>query len=1101
MNIDIRTVAIILGITSVLQVFAFLLQYLVNKTYRGIGWWALGYALAAVGFVLLLLRDVVSVPLISIILPNVLLVLGSITIYIGTTRFFGKKGYGGVVLSIFAAFLLSFFYYTYVNNDITARTSIVTAASAIISFMTAFSLFRNRIRSVYASIYFTSAVFFAFCCFSAFRAFVTLTLFPVSSLFTPSLMQASGLLVPLALGILSTFGLIVMVNQRSNEEMKEAKEQFEVIFNTSPDASIIARLNDGVIVNVNEALTNFYGFSRNDVIGKSSLDIGMWVNPSDCQRVVDELKEKGYLRNLELPFQNGSCNQIIGMMSAKIINLMGIPHVLSVTRDVTERKHMEEALRKSEGRLRRFFDSGVVGVVYWNLEGSITDANDRFLDMVGYTREELGAGRVKWSEMTPPEYHMHDEYALHELATTGIDTAYEKEFVRKDGSRIPIIIGAAMLKDNPKDGIAFVLDITARKRAEVELRKAHEKLFGSLESITDGFLSLDGEWRFTYFNKTGAMMVGMKREEIIDKMLWDIFPHAVNMKFFTEYHRAVATNTPVHFEEFYPEPLNRWFECHGYPSPEGLSVYFRDITESRRAEEALKSSEEKYRHLVKHAPTGIYEVDFVNKRLKSVNDVMCQVLGYTEEELLRMDPLDLLDEEGKRTLLERIMKSLAGEKVDETVEYGVVAKDGRKIWTVLNNAFTYEGGRVTGALVVAYDINERKKAEETLRTNEAQLAKLNQIMAGILEHTHMLAVLLDSQFNFIWVNRAYAAESRHEPSFFPGKNHFDLYPNEENKLIFQRVVDTGAPFFVAAKSFEDPDQRERSMTYWDWSLVPVKDGAGRVSNLVFTLTEVTERIRAEEALRKAHNQLELRVKERTAELERKNQELQEFAFVASHDLAEPLRKIQTFGDLLKAKSADHLYEQERDYVSRMSGAARRMQELLDALLRYSRIETQGRDPVPLKLEDIVQTVKTDLEVAIKKIGAHVEIGALPVINGDPYQWRQVFQNLIANAVKYYRSEVNTVVRVYGEENSGAAHIFVEDNGIGFDEKYLDKIFQPFQRLHGKNEYPGTGIGLAICKKIVERHGGTITAKSTPGKGSTFIITLPMDGTKAINKSK
>ncbi|PKN66000.1 MAG: hypothetical protein CVU57_07380 [Deltaproteobacteria bacterium HGW-Deltaproteobacteria-15] len=523
----------------------------------------------------------------------------------------------------------------------------------------------------------------------------------------------------------------------------------------------------------------------------------------------------------------------------------------------------------------------------------------------------------------------------------------------------------------------------------------------------------------------------------------------------------------------------------------------QDITERKRSEEALKSSEEKYRHLVKHAPTGIYEVDYVNKRLKSVNDVMCQVLGYTEEELLCMNPLDLLDEEGKRTLVERIMKSLAGEKVDETVEYGVIAKDGRKIWTVLNNAFTYEEGRITGALVVAYDINERKKAEETLRTNEAQLAKLNQIMAGILEHTHMLAVLLDSQFNFIWVNRAYAAACRHDPSFFPGKNHFDLYPNEENKLIFQRVVDTGEPFFVAAKSFEDTDQRERGMTYWDWSLVPVKDGAGRVSNLVFTLTEVTERIRAEEALRKAHNQLELRVKERTAELERKNQELQEFAFVASHDLAEPLRKIQTFGDLLKAKSADHLCEQERDYVSRMSGAAGRMQELLDALLRYSRIETQGRDPVPLKLEEIVRTVAADLEVAIKKIGAHVEIGMLPIITGDPYQWRQIFQNLIANAVKYHRSEVKTIIKIHGEENNGTDHLFVEDNGIGFDEKYLDKIFLPFQRLHGKHEYPGTGIGLAICKKIVERHGGMITAKSTPGKGSTFIITLHAHRIKAM----
>jgi signal transduction histidine kinase len=344
--------------------------------------------------------------------------------------------------------------------------------------------------------------------------------------------------------------------------------------------------------------------------------------------------------------------------------------------------------------------------------------------------------------------------------------------------------------------------------------------------------------------------------------------------------------------------------------------------------------------------------------------------------------------------------------------------------------------------------------------------------------------------NFVWVNGAYAAAGRHDPSFFPGKNHFDLYPHEENKLIFQRVVEAGEPFFITAKPFEYSSQPERGMTYWDWSLIPVKDAAGRVSDLVLTLAECTERIRAEEALRKAHDQLELRVKERTAELERKNRELQEFAYVASHDLSEPLRKIQTFGDLLKTKSEHRLSEQERDYVSRMTGSASRMQELLDALLKYSRVETQAHDFVPVKLEDIARTVVTDLEVSIKNTGAVVEIGSLPIIHGDPYQWRQVFQNLLGNALKYHRSEVKTAVKVYGVEKDGGYHIFVKDNGIGFDEKYLDKIFEPFQRLHGKHEYPGTGIGLAICRKIVERHGGKITATSTLGKGSVFIITMP-----------
>ncbi len=248
----------------------------------------------------------------------------------------------------------------------------------------------------------------------------------------------------------------------------------------------------------------------------------------------------------------------------------------------------------------------------------------------------------------------------------------------------------------------------------------------------------------------------------------------------------------------------------------------------------------------------------------------------------------------------------------------------------------------------------------------------------------------------------------------------------------------------------------------------------------------------QEVLRRSRDELE----ERTVELERRNRDLQDFAFIAAHDLSEPLRKIQTLGSLLEAKGADRLSEQERDYVSRMTGAASRMQEQLDALLRYTSVDRKGQEFKPAKLDDAVRDAASDLESAVRQIGACVEIGPLPTVMGDPYQLRQLFQNLIANALKYHRTGFKTIVKIYGDEKDGKCRISVEDNGIGFDEKYMEKIFQPFQRLHGKHEYPGTGIGLAICRKIVERHGGMITARSTPGKGSTFIVTLPVGGTKA-----
>ena len=245
----------------------------------------------------------------------------------------------------------------------------------------------------------------------------------------------------------------------------------------------------------------------------------------------------------------------------------------------------------------------------------------------------------------------------------------------------------------------------------------------------------------------------------------------------------------------------------------------------------------------------------------------------------------------------------------------------------------------------------------------------------------------------------------------------------------------------------------------------------------------------QEVLGRSRDELEAR----TVELERRNRELQDFAFIASHDLSEPLRKIQTFCSLLEEKSGD-LGEQERDYILRIIRTAGRMRELLDALLTYTSVDRVGREFKPAKMDDTVKDAVSDLEFAVQEIGARVAIGPLPTIVGDAHQLRQLFRNILANALKYHRPEVKTFIKIHGEERDGKCLIFVEDNGIGFDEKYLDKIFLPFQRLHGKQEYSGTGIGLAICKKIVERHGGTITATSTPGKGSTFIISLPVDRT-------
>jgi len=228
----------------------------------------------------------------------------------------------------------------------------------------------------------------------------------------------------------------------------------------------------------------------------------------------------------------------------------------------------------------------------------------------------------------------------------------------------------------------------------------------------------------------------------------------------------------------------------------------------------------------------------------------------------------------------------------------------------------------------------------------------------------------------------------------------------------------------------------------------------------------------------------------TRKLQQSNAELEDFAYVASHDLQEPLRKIQAFGDRLKSKYAASLAPEAVDYLDRMQNAASRMQTLINDLLTFSRVTTKAQPFVPVDLNRVAGEVLHDLEPRINDTQAEIIVGDLPTIDADPLQMRQLLQNLLSNAIKFHQHGVAPQVRISATTSDHSAEIVIEDNGIGFDEKYAEKIFTMFERLHGRGTYEGTGIGLAICRKIAVRHNGDITARSAPGEGATFIVTLP-----------
>ena len=280
--------------------------------------------------------------------------------------------------------------------------------------------------------------------------------------------------------------------------------------------------------------------------------------------------------------------------------------------------------------------------------------------------------------------------------------------------------------------------------------------------------------------------------------------------------------------------------------------------------------------------------------------------------------------------------------------------------------------------------------------------------------------------------------------------------------------------------------QERLLRHADGTPISVSVSISPVSEsdvqegAVLIARDIRERKRAEEELRSALRRLE-----------QSNRELEDFAYVASHDLQEPLRKIQAFGDLLRSRHAAALPDQARDYIERMQSAARRMQVLINDLLSFSRVTTKAQPFVRVDLGAVARDVVRDLEVRAHETGGEIRIGPMPVIDADPLQMRQLLQNLTGNALKFHRPGVPPCVEVRGEIEHGRCRITVSDNGIGFDEKYAERIFTIFERLHPREKYEGTGIGLAICRKIAERHGGEIRARGVPGAGATFVVTLPV----------
>lgn len=502
----------------------------------------------------------------------------------------------------------------------------------------------------------------------------------------------------------------------------------------------------------------------------------------------------------------------------------------------------------------------------------------------------------------------------------------------------------------------------------------------------------------------------------------------------------------------------------------GAVSVWHDITERKAVEEALQESEERFAKAFHASPDAIIISRLLDGLILEVNEGWSTIFGHTQSEVLGRTTLELgvyANFEDRKEIIDHLKET--GSLHD--LEIQMRRKSG-ELRQVSMSAEQIEINGVECLLAIIRDVTEQRQAEQALRESERRFRSLANSMPQLVWTARPDGTVdyYNQRYHEFWgIKRVAGAAWEWSPVLHPE----DLQPTVD---AWQHSVQTGEIYQIEHRVRMANDS-------YRWHLsrgVPMLDDKGRVTRWFGTATDIHDMKVAEEQL-KVYAQ----------RLERSNRELEQFAFIASHDLQEPLRKIEVFGDLL-LESSKSLSGRERNYLDRMRDAAGRMRDMVDGLLQLSRVTTQGKPFIPVNLSQVISEVLHDLEAQIRRTDGKVEVDeSLPAIEGDPLQVRQLMQNLIGNALKYHLPDVPPEVKVYAQQRSERIQVVVEDNGIGFHPEDAERVFQPFQRLVGRSQFEGSGMGLAICRRIAERHRGEISAASQPGGGATFIVTLPI----------
>ncbi len=754
-------------------------------------------------------------------------------------------------------------------------------------------------------------------------------------------------------------------------------------------------------------------------------------------------------------------------------------------------------LRDSEEDLRLLVESvRDYSIIMLDPMGIVKSWNPGAQRIEGYRAAEIIGQH--FSVFYPEEARLRN-WPQQELAIAREAGRYEEEGerMRKDGSTFwgHAVITPAFDEKGALRGYARVLrDLTARKREEDALRETEERLRAVVNSANEGILVYDRQLVITAGNLAAERIIGLPLAELIGKPGFTSLLSCVR----EDGTPLPAEERPTRVTIRAGRPLQgqvigiaradgsiTWLSVNtaflrraGEADFHGIVATISDVTARRAAQDALRESEERFRRTFQLAASGIAHIGLDRKFIR-VNRRLCEILGYAEHELIGLTGRAISHPGDLDLINAQRLKLYAGEIDRVRVEKRYLRKDGSIVWVAFSMVLERDAaGKPLHEIAIFDDITERRSAESALRESEERFRSLTQLSSDWYWEQ-------DEHFRFIEMSQSIVARTGLEAAAHIGKTRWDLpAPNlsEAQWAAHRAQLEAHRPF----RDFEICRREvDGKLRYVLVSGEPIFGTEGAFKGYRGVGKDITERREAEAELRRAHDEFGRKAQE----LERSNAELGQFAYVASHDLQEPLRMVSSYTQLLLRRYGDRLDGDAKEFMAFVVDGATRMKQLIEDLLAYSRVGSRSREFHPVAVEGALRRALMNLKNSIDESGASVSYDALPTLEADELLLTQLFQNLIGNALKFRSASVPRI-DVFSKEKEHEWEFAVRDNGIGIEAQYFERIFMVFQRLHNKGEYPGTGIGLAICKKVVERHGGRIWVESRPAEGSSFHFTLP-----------